>query len=189
VDYQHENSGSDRQLVERILSGETTVFSIVIKNTERLVAQLVFKMIDRPEDRKDITQDIYLKAFHQLKGFRFQSKLSTWVAQIAYTTCVNWLVKKKLVLVDNLSDDNEPAFTETEQVIFSKELSGILKNEIDKLPPLFKTLITLYHNEDQSYSAIGEITGLPDGTVKSYLSRARKKLRENILLTYKKEAL
>jgi RNA polymerase sigma-70 factor (ECF subfamily) len=54
---------------------------------------------------------------------------------------------------------------------------------------VYKTLITLYHNEELSYSEIGEITSLPEGTVKSYLFRARKTLRNNLLLTYKHEAL
>lgn len=199
----NENNKADHILVDRVLSGDTSVFSIIISNTERLVAQIIFKMIPGAEDRKDIAQDIYLKTFHKLASFKFQSKLSTWIAQIAYNTCINHLGKKKLSLIENNNDDNdsgdetleimnkkiEPYNSETEKIIFRKELSEILKREIDKLSPVYRTLITLYHNEELNYSEIAEITELPEGTVKNYLFRARKTLRNNLLLIYKKEAL
>lgn len=199
----NENNKTDHILVDRVLSGDTNAFSIIISNTERLVAQIVFKMIPNNEDKKDIAQDIYLKTFQKLGSFKFQSKLSTWIGKIAYNICINHLEKKKLLLIENNIDDNEsddealeimnkkinPFNNETEKNIFNKELSEILKREIDKLSPVYRTLITLYHNEELSYSEIAEITELPEGTVKNYLFRARKTLRNNLLLTYKKEAL
>lgn len=172
-----------------------------MKNTEGLVGQIVFKMIRNPSDRKDIAQDIYLKAFHKLDSFQFQAKLSTWIGQIAYNTCLAHLEKKKLVLLDILTDEDDngaleklhgtinPFVNETENSLFKNELSAILKTEIDRLSPIYRTLITLFHTEELSYAEITEITQLPEGTVKSYLSRARKILKDNLLLTYKKEAL
>ena len=81
------------------------------------------------------------------------------------------------------------ADNQTESYIFKKERSQVLALEIEKLPPLYKTIITLYHNEELSYKEIGKITDLPEGTLKNYLYRARKQLRENLLLNYKKEDL
>jgi RNA polymerase sigma-70 factor (ECF subfamily) len=198
-----EDNAADQALVNRVLHGDTNAFKTIITNTEGLLAQIIFKMIPNSEDRKDIAQDIYLKVFQNLGSFKFRSKLSTWVAQIAYNTCVNYLEKKKLVLLNNNKDGNEPGDealeilnnnidpfnSETEKLMLEKQLSEILKTEIDKLSPVYKTLITLYHNEELSYSTIAEITALPEGTVKNYLFRARKTLRDNLLLTYKKEAL
>ncbi len=198
-----EKNIADQPLVEKVLRGDTNAFKTVMKNTEGLIAQIIFKMIPNAEDRKDIAQDIYLKAFQKLGSFKFQAKLSTWIGKIAYNTCVNYLEKKKLLLLDNNSDEKESdnealeklnnkidTFSnETEKIIFKKELSEILKIEIDKLSPVYKTLITLYHNEELNYSEIAEITELPEGTVKNYLFRARRTLRDNLLLTYKKEAL
>jgi RNA polymerase sigma-70 factor (ECF subfamily) len=198
-----QNRKDDQILVKKILGGDSASFSVIIKNTEGLVAEILFKMIPVKEDRRDIAQDVYLKAYQNLKNFRFQSKISTWIAQIAYNSCLNYTEKKKLLLIPNNSDNkytddeildslncsNGIQSNETENILFQKELSEILANELDKLSPLYKTLITLYHNEDLSYAEISEITGLPDGTVKSYLFRARRELRDNILLTYKNEAL
>jgi RNA polymerase sigma factor (sigma-70 family) len=198
------NNSTDRQLVEKVLRGNTNAFSSIIKSTEKLVAQIVFKMINNPEDRKDIAQDVYLKAFSKLSGFKFQSKLSTWIAQIAYNTCLSYLERKKLFFPDYINKENEAADNalelisaksintfdnEPENILSKKEISEILKTEIEKLPPVYKTLITLYHNEEMSYEEMAQITELPEGTIKSYLFRARKTLKENLLTQYKKEEL
>jgi RNA polymerase sigma-70 factor (ECF subfamily) len=202
VAQKNENKEEDQLLVEKVLRGDTGSFAVIIKKTERLVAQIIFKMITFPEDRKDLAQEVYLKVYKNLKGFQFQSRLTTWIAQITYNACINHLRKKKLVLVDDgatIERENEAigilqnkwhaGRNDSEAFLFNKELAQILQAEIEKLPPLYRTLITLFHNEELSYIEIVEITGLSEGTLKSYLFRARKKLRENILLHYKKEAL
>ena len=207
IHYVHSKTGNnltDQQLVARVLNGDTQAFGAIIANTEKLVAQIVFKMVTHAEDRKDLAQDVYLKTFHHLQGFRFQSKLSTWIARIAYNACLSHLEKKRLVLpgrehgedgaceedLDLLNSRSAGARgSESEKLFFQKELSGILQEEIHALPPVYRTLITLFHNEDLSYEEIYLITGLPEGTVKSYLFRARKMLKTNLLAKYKKEAL
>lgn len=193
------NNPEDKHLVNRVLQGDTRAFGIIIKNTENLVAQIVFKMVPIAEDRKDLAQDIYLKTFHNLGGFKFESKLSTWIARIAYNTCLSWIEKKKLILPGNLNDDenhNSPVITlyqrsgqDSESIISRKELSGILSKEIDGLPVIYQTLITLFHHESMSYEELSQVTGLPEGTVKSSLFRARKMLKEKLLSKYQKEAL
>jgi len=194
---------TDSYLVDKTLRGDTQAFGTIVKNTEGLVAQIVFKMIGNPEDRKDIAQDVYLKAFSKLSGFRWQSKLSTWIAQIAYNTCLSWLEKKKLVLPGDGYDGSGSdgileklsgrtmvtRHGEQEGLLSRKELSGILQAEIDKLPAIYKVLLTLYHQEDLSYAEIVQITELPEGTVKSYLFRARKALKDGLSVNYKMEEL
>lgn len=199
--YKNENNFTDKYLIEKVLSGNTGAFSTIIKNTERLVAQIVFKMITNNEDREDIAQDIYLKTFKKLESFKFQSKLSTWIGQIAYNTCLNYLKKKKLIFLE-YNFDNEThdqalenfgnkinLDNETEKQLFQKELSQILIIEIEKLQPIYKVLINLYHNEELSYIEISQITQLPEGTVKNYLFRARRTLKENLLLAHKRVEL
>src|SRR5579864_949855 len=192
------NNPADKHLVDRVLRGDTRAFGIIIKNTENLVAQIVFKFIPVAEDRKDQAQDIYMKAFHNLAGFKFHSKLSTWIAQIAYNSCLSWIEKKKLVLPGNLYEDekmyettNDYSSVENNSAnnLFQKELSVILRKEIEGLPVIYQTLITLFHHESMSYEELSRITGLPEGTVKSSLFRARKMLKENLLSKYQKEAL
>ena len=195
---------TDRNLVDRVLSGGNNAFGIIIKNTENLVAKIIFDMIASESDRKDIAQDIYLKAYQKLPGFKFQSKLSTWIGQICYNTCIDHLRKKKLVLAENIFEtDVDPSndildmmnaaqgnFDEpVDTFVIGKNISEIVKKKIEKLPTIYKTLISLYHNEELSYDEISTITGLPAGTVKSYLFRARRELKNDLLLHYKKEDL
>jgi len=69
------------------------------------------------------------------------------------------------------------------------EISDLLKNEIDKLPTVYKTIITLYHLDENNYAEIGKILKMPEGTVKSYLFRARKMLRQQLSASYNQEEL
>ena len=200
----NENNLTDQYLINKVLHGNRNAFAEIIKATERLVAQIIFKMIQNAEDRKDIAQDVYLKVFNKLAGFKYQSKLSTWIAQVAYNTCLDYLAKRKLVLPGELHQTTgaeedaleyagrEALFTannDMEKKVTRKELAEILQSEIEQLPAVYKTLISLYHNEELSYEEIGHITSLPAGTVKSYLFRARKALKKSLLLNYKKEEL
>lgn len=173
---------SDQAIVTSILNGNIQRFAIVVKNTEKLVAQIVRKMISNENDQKDLVQDIYLKAYQNLSSFQFKSKLSTWIANIAYNTTVNYLQKKKIPIIE-IEKTIEDKFTVSENPeleTIDAEALAILNAEISKLPPLYKTLITLYHLEELPNKEISEITNLPEGTIKSYLYRARKILKDNI---------
>lgn len=177
---------TDRQLVDLALGGDMHAFRCLVENTERLVAQIVGKLIQAEEDRKDIAQDVYLKVFRNLKGFKFQSKLSTWVGQIAYNACLNRLQKQQLTIY---GPPERAAEDETDRLLLQKELKVLLAAELARLPPIYQTLIGLYHHEELSYLEIAAITRLPEGTVKSYLFRARKQLKDSMLSIYKKEKL
>jgi RNA polymerase sigma factor (sigma-70 family) len=198
VIHQPRNNLTDRQLVDKVLGGEAPAFSQLIGMTEGLVARIVYQLIRNEEDRKDVAQDVYLKVYQHLKGFKFESKLSTWVGQIAYNTCLNRLQKRQLAIYDPPASDPDEregggrselfrAAEETDRMLLQKELRDLLAAGIAKLPPLYQTLISLYHQEELSYQEIARITGLPEGTVKSYLFRARKQLKEMML--HKKEKL
>jgi len=195
---------TDQQLVAQVLSGNTAVFGQLVQRTEGLVTQLVFKMIRHPADRPDIAQEVYLKVFKSLAGFKFQAKLSTWVGQIAYNTCLHYLEKKQLVLLDpaeptpadatEASRRGPPPLvagpgSDPEAALFDHDLAGILGTAIEQLPPLYRTLISLYHQQELSYEEIAQITSLPDGTVKSYLFRARKLLKQQLLARYQRDDL
>jgi RNA polymerase sigma factor (sigma-70 family) len=183
----------DKQLVAMVMRGDNNAFATIIHNTERLVASIIFKMIQNAEDRKDIAQDVYLKAFRKLNSFRFESKLSTWIGHIAYTTCLDQLKKKKLSLILDDENNNDEKITEAlamqNERSLQKDLKQVLHLGINELPPLYRTLITLYHTEELSYEEIMRIMDLPEGTVKNYLFRARKMLRSILLEQYKKEDL
>lgn len=184
---------SDKELVNKVLRGDRGAFATIIKNTEALVTTIVFKMIQDNRDREDLVQDIFLKAYHNLPGFRHEAKLSTWIGQIAYHTCLHHIEKKRPIPVEaheeTISKDQASFSNSTGQWLYRKDLAGILKTETAKLPPLYQTLLTLFHLEEMSVDEIKQITGLPEGTIKSYLYRARIQLKERLLSNYEKEDL
>ncbi|HEX8506739.1 MAG TPA: sigma-70 family RNA polymerase sigma factor [Hymenobacter sp.] len=198
------SSVTDQQLVAQVLGGNTAAFGHIVQRTEGLVTQMVFKMIRHPADRPDLAQEVYLKVFKNLAGFKFQAKLSTWVGQIAYNTCLHYLEKKQLVLVDlseqpldNSSEEGRSPPTpqvagpdsDPETALFGHDLATVLGTAIEQLPPLYRTLISLYHQQELSYEEIAQITSLPDGTVKNYLFRARKQLKQQLLARYQRDDL
>lgn len=198
MDQKEAQKQEDRILVERVLGGNHRAFGVIVRNTQGLVAHIVFKMISDPHDRNDIAQDIYLKVFQKLGSFRFQAKLSTWIAQIAYHTCLNYLQKKKSdwPVLNNIlprADQSDEPYNEQhpdpdnlEDRLLEAEQTQIIRAEIENLPPQYKLLITLFHQQELSYHEIGEVVDLPEGTIKSYLFRARKMLKDRLTTIYNK---
>jgi len=196
VDNKNGNNLTERQLVDDVLRGDTQAFATIIRRTEGLVAHVVCKLVSHPEDRKDIAQDVYLKVFKNLSTFRFQSKLSTWIAQIAYNTCLSFLEKKAILVYPDLHSredgPGEAAFMDADDAsspLFRKERTALLNKAVEQLPPVYQLLLSLYHHEEISYQEISAITRLPEGTVKSYLFRARKMLRAALIHHFKNDVL
>lgn len=150
-------------------------------------------MVGKPDEIEDICQDVFMKVFKSIHCFRNESKLSTWIASIAWNTCSDYLKKHKrdrLDLSETIPVKAELAMTDdaTWRIIHETDMKVVLRKSIDKLPLQYRTVLTLYHLEEFSYSEIEEITGMPEGTVKSYLNRARKQLREILEHTLPGEA-
>jgi RNA polymerase sigma-70 factor (ECF subfamily) len=141
-------------------------------------------MIDDRHEWKDIAQDTYLKAYHNLANFQHSSKLTTWIATIAYNSCIDYIRRKKIVYD---IDEIEEQVGESADSMLDKDRSAMLTDAIERLPPVYRTLVTLFHKEELHYEEIMAITGMPEGTIKNYLFRARKKLKDNLLMSYRKE--
>jgi RNA polymerase sigma-70 factor (ECF subfamily) len=189
-------AGQDpRQLVDRILSGDPNAFKQLVKDHERLVGQVVFRMVPGESDREDLCQDIFVKVYQNLDSFRFDSKLSTWITRIAYTTCLNHLEKKKTPLFEDCSpegktiDECESNNGDPARWTDSRRTSVKVCEEIDRLPVVYGTILSLFHLQEMTYAEIGQILSLPEGTVKSYLFRARKMLKEQLQVRFSLEEL
>jgi RNA polymerase sigma factor (sigma-70 family) len=188
---------NDRELVGQVIRGSKESFRVLIKQHQRLVLSIVDKMIPDRDDKKDISQDVFIKVYTHLDGFKFESSLSTWIGRIAYTTCLNFLKKKKEIYLDSLqstsSKDNEDVRSVPEPTDFhymdnvlQADLKEKLGAEIYRLPVIIRTIITLYHLDGLSYNEVCDIVQLPLGTVKSHLFRGRILLKQSILKHYKK---
>jgi len=190
--------GEQQALVARVLSGDQRAFQEIMRSTERLVAQIIYRMIVDSHDREDLLQDVYLKVYEHLPNFRFEAKLSTWIAQIAYNRCLShlekkrdlhWAVPEEKAELTSTAWHSNPDPMQAAASIHQKDRTAAMTWAIDSLPPIYKTLIVLFHQEELSYLEIAEITGLPEGTLKSYLFRARKELTNLIRKRYSIDSL
>jgi len=179
--------------IEKAVRGDADAFREIVLAHQRLVAHIVFRMTGNAADVEDLCQDVFVKVYQNLAGFRGDSKFSTWVGRIAYNTCINHLQKKRVPLLGDVRNssggpDEEPGEGEwPDAYAEGRDLKARLDREMACLPGLQRTVLTLYHVDEMSYGEIGEMLGMPEGTVKSHLFRARKKLRESLMKKYRVE--
>jgi RNA polymerase sigma factor (sigma-70 family) len=183
----------ERALVSQVLSGDKQAFRLLIRQHERLVFHMIGRLIKSEEDREELCQDAFLRVYDRLHEFNFQSKLSTWIATIAYRYAINHLRKKKIEVSDMPEEDSFTAhFVSREnpqQTLEDQDESDMVLKLMEYLPVHYRTVLTLYHLGGMSYPEIGEITGMPEGTVKNYLFRARNLLKEKVKQYLGKEEL
>jgi RNA polymerase sigma-70 factor (ECF subfamily) len=182
---------NDAELVQQILNGNNNAFRFLVAKNQRLVVHIVGRIVQQQEDVEDICQEVFIKVFRKLKKFRGESKLSTWIAKIAYNTSISHIRKGKY---DAQSYDEQPLLIAAEKdeslnqkVVEREEAKKYLMQFIEKLPVQYRTVLTLFHLEEFSYREIEEITEMPEGTIKSYLSRARKLLKDQMEKMAEKE--
>jgi RNA polymerase sigma-70 factor (ECF subfamily) len=194
---------SERELVQQVLDGDREAFLTFIDRYERLVKHVVFRMVDDERDREELCQDVFMRAYRYLDGFRFESKLSTWLARIARNTCLNHLEKKEVPLYadhapspDDESPDARAALNRIEDpdenvatAASEREQRAVVREGIKALPEHYRTALTLYHLEGMSVSQISDVMDNPEGTVKSHLYRGREKLKDWLLDRYSQEEL
>jgi RNA polymerase sigma factor (sigma-70 family) len=174
----------DRSLVSRVIAGEEGALRTLIRHHERLVAHMVGRLVKGDADRQEICQDVFLKVYEKLPEFGFQSKLSTWIATIAYRHAINH-VRKQRMLFEELPDDERwtERFVDHEnpgELLEAKDETARVQQFIDLLPAQYKAILTLYHLDSMSYAEISEVMNMPEGTVKNYLFRARNLLKEKL---------
>ena len=180
----------EKILIEQVLGGNQDAFRTLVKEYERLVLHIVTPLIGISEDREDICQEVFIKVYKGLKGFNQTSRLSTWIGAIAYNTSLNVLRKKKKHFSIDLAKtsqirENNIALTESakpEENLIKEELNLSISEAVNKLPGLQRVVVLLFHYEELSLKEIGKIIDAPENTVKSYLFRGRKKLKELIKL-------
>ena len=183
---------NDAELVQQILNENNNAFRYLVAKHERLVLHVVGRIIQRNDEVEDVCQEVFIKVFRKLKGFKGDARLSTWIATIAYNTGISHVRKK--ARQPEQSYDEQPAliFAEHDTALNQKlverdEVKAYLMKLIEQLPLHYRTVLTLFHLEEFSYKEIEQITEMPEGTIKSYLSRARKLLKEKLEQVAEKE--
>jgi RNA polymerase sigma-70 factor (ECF subfamily) len=173
---------NDSELINQILNGNMNAFTFLVSRYQKLVVHITGRLIQRQDELEDVCQDVFLKVYQNLGKYRNECKLSTWIATIAYNTSINYLRKFKKGNEVN-QDDSVSLRNLTDFVNHDyeqKDLHRYIREQIENLPIHYRTVLTLFHLEEFSYQEIEQITGMPEGTVKSYLFRAKALLKEKL---------
>nr|WKN34750.1 RNA polymerase sigma factor [Tunicatimonas sp. TK19036] len=181
----------DSLLVSRVIEGDARAFRQLVQQHERLVFHMVHRIVNRAEDSEDICQEVFMRVFQKIHLFQFQSKLSTWIATIAYRTALNYVKKEEKYTTDAIYDTLPIASNElsAQEMLERKNLYQHIHQQIALLPVHYRTVLTLYHLEEMSLQEIQAVTDMPEGTVKNYLFRARKLLKDQLQKQFQQEEL
>lgn len=184
---------TDEEIIQAILKGETTAFAELVHKHKNFVFTLCLRFSKNREDAEEIAQDAFIKMFKYVKEFKQQSKFTTWLYRIVYTTAMTYLRKKKLA-TSSLDDDENSFYLETnyfslDGIDMEKKSRNFYVNKaIEQLLPDDATMISLFYLAEQSLEEIAIVMGLEANTVKVKLFRARQRLKDKLNLLLKHEA-
>ena len=182
-------------LVERLKRRDESAFVEVVRLYQHKVFNLVLRMIGNRQEAEDIAQDVFVTVFKSIDSFRGESKLATWLYRIAANHCKNRLkyLDRRSYRDTGVLDEaaeralqtSQPSATTPhvdgpEKVLEGLQLERLVQEGIRLLDEEHRMLVILRDVEDLSYSEIAAISGLPEGTVKSRLHRARTALKEHL---------
>ena len=177
---------ADSELVQSTLAGRESDFDELVRRYQRPIAAYVYRMVGDYDAALDLTQEVFIKVYASLSRYRPEFKFSTWIYKIAHNAAIDHL-RRHATRQAIASSETDRA----EVIIESRRLSPEQESErtercteietvVQMLPPPYRELILLRHSQDLSYEEIAEVTGLPLGTVKNRLFRAREAMREHL---------
>jgi len=181
---------ADRALVEAVLANRAGAFEQLVRDYQGLCWHVIQRMVRHPEDTRELCQEAFLRVHRYLHQYRFDSPLKSWIGQVAYSVAKRHLERKRIALADmhvggGMDEDDGPSLLDNigdgvdlQDAHAQADDERELHAAIERLPPLQRTILTLYHLEELPIGEIATITGLAEGTIKSHLFRSRKTLRD-----------
>jgi len=180
---------SDRDLVATATTGAEGSFEELVRRYQRPISAYVYRMVGDYEAALDLTQEIFIKVYGSLSRYRSEFKFSTWIYKIAHNSAVDHLRRnagRERSLSSGIEGDQyelpiESGSLSPEQESERRERRLEIEAVVRSLPNAYRELIVLRHSQDLTYEEIVEVTGLPLGTVKNRLFRAREMMRQQFI--------
>ena len=179
-----------RKYVKQALSGDEKAYEALLNRYRNGIYNMIYQMIKNKEETEDLVQETFIKAFNSLESYNDHYAFSTWLYKIAFNNCIDKIRKRKLKtyslnepvqlhegeVQQEIRDDSN---TPDKSLLYAEEKKRI-QESIDALPPRYKEVIVLRHQEEQSYEEISEKLDIPLGTVKARIFRAREMLKKQL---------
>lgn len=172
----------DRLLVQSALAGDQTAFTELVTRYQSAVYNMASRMLGDPTDAEDAAQEVFVRAWNQLRTFQLDRRFSTWLLSIASHHCIDVLRRRKPTApLDGValyvqSDEPEP-----DEMVLRGEQREMVQSLINALPEKYKAVTLLRYYSDMSYDEIAQATGLTESAVKTQLHRARRMLAGQLL--------
>jgi RNA polymerase sigma-70 factor, ECF subfamily len=181
---------TDQELIRKVADGDGAAFGTIVQRHEDRLYNTVYRLVGSAEDARDLVQETFVKAYQNLDGFRSSSSLYTWLFRIAVNTSLSHRRKRKWLQVGGTPNADGDSLTAAEipdaaapdpaAPIMAAETERIVQQALDELDEEQRTVVVLRDIQQCDYIEIAEILGVPPGTVKSRLHRARLVLREKL---------
>lgn len=180
----------DQKLVERVQQGDKEAFGLLVTKYQRKVYRLLSRLIRDPVEVEDVAQEVFIKAYRALEGFRGESAFYTWLYRIAINTAKNHMVSQsRHVSISGLDTDEAEGLGEgallrdintPERLLITREIGETVREAMMALPDELQNAIVLRELEGMSYEEIAGIMDCPIGTVRSRIFRAREAIAQRL---------
>ena len=176
----------DEQLAAQYNAGVNACFDELVRRYSGPIYTFILRMVGRPEDADDLTQDVFVQLLKSLPGARQDLPLRPWVYVIARNKCLDHLKRKKALVFSALTtaetdDAVEERFEDAEplpeELAERADLRDVLQAAIGALPPRYRAVVALRYSSDLTFGEIGTVLDLPENTVKTHFQRAKALLR------------
>ena len=180
---------ADGELVKTAIAGREASFEELVRRYQRPIAAYVYRMVGDYDAALDLTQEVFIKVYNSLARYRSEFKFSTWIYKIAHNAAIDHL-RRYAVRGQAVTSGFDTEHRDTpvegrrltpEQESERRERRSEVEMVVELLPRAYRELIVLRHSHDLSYDEIAEVTGLPLGTVKNRLFRAREAMRDLLI--------
>jgi len=170
----------DEYYIEQTLKGNVNAYTFLVEKYKHMVFTLAIRIVKNREEAEEVAQDVFVKAFKNLKNFKGDSKFSTWIYKIAYYASLDELKRNKRQIrsenIDTFKERNVGNTDDSLKFLHDRDRKEIINDALFKLNEDERVIITLYYYEELAVKEISKIVDLSEDNIKIKLFRSRKKL-------------
>jgi len=183
----------DHELISRAQGGESAAFDALVVRYDKQVLAIAASYTNSPDDAKDIYQEVFLRVYRSLGGFKFRSEFSTWLYRITTNVCLTHKTRhsgrsfapiEEIDRVDSVGDMSRLKQVSPERHAQNSEISRHIEQAMEHLSPQQRLVFTLKHYQGYKLREIAQMMDCAEGTVKKYLFTATEKLRQRLKKLY-----